>query len=110
MVDEVPPVDQPMRFGNKAFRTLIEKMNETIEQKVKEFSSLEGFDRAVPELKLYLQESFGSYERIDYGTGHELNFVVFIFCMCKIGAFTQDDLVCSINCVFQKYMVLIRKI
>ena len=89
MVDEVPPVDQPMRFGNKAFRTLIEKMNETIEQKVKEFSSLEGFDRAVPELKLYLQESFGSYERIDYGTGHELNFVVFIFCMCKIGAFTK---------------------
>lgn len=31
LVDEVPPVDQPMRFGNKAFRTLIEKMNETIE-------------------------------------------------------------------------------
>jgi hypothetical protein len=87
MVDEVPPVDQPMRFGNKAFRTLIEKMNETIENKVKAFSALEGFDRAVPELMLYLQESFGSYERIDYGTGHELNFVVFIFCMCKIGAF-----------------------
>jgi len=43
-----------MRFGNKAFRTLIEKMNETIETKVKNFSSLEGFERAVPELQLYL--------------------------------------------------------
>merc|ERR1740117_1470519 len=99
-----------MRFGNKAFRTLIEKMNETLEATVKGFSTLEGFELAVPELKLYLTESFGSYERIDYGTGHELNFVVFIFCMCKVGAFTQDDLVCAINCVFQKYMILMRKI
>ena len=89
-----------MRFGNKAFRTLIEKMNETIDERIKGFSSVEGFELAVPELKSYLQESFGSYERIDYGTGHELNFVVFIFCMCKIGVFTQDDLVCAINKVF----------
>ena len=43
-----------------------------------------GFERAVPELKAYLTDSFGSYERIDYGTGHELNFVAFLFCLFKL--------------------------
>ena len=40
-----------------------------------------GFERAIPEIKVYWEESFGSYERIDYGTGHELNFVAFLFCL-----------------------------
>ena len=43
-----------------------------------------GFEKALPELKVYLTESFGSYERLDYGTGHELNFVVFLLCLFKL--------------------------
>ena len=101
LVDEVPPVDQPMRFGNKAFRTLIDRMNENIDERIKGFCRSENFERAVPELRVYLQESFGSYERIDYGTGHEMNFVVFLFCMFAIGAFQASDMVCAINKVFQ---------
>ena len=27
-VDEIPPLDQPMRFGNKAFRIWLEKIEE----------------------------------------------------------------------------------
>ena len=54
MVDEVPPVEQPMRFGNKAFRTLIEKVNETIDEKIAGFSKVANFNLAVPELRLYL--------------------------------------------------------
>ena len=26
-VDEIPPIEQPMRFGNKAFKTWIDKLN-----------------------------------------------------------------------------------
>jgi hypothetical protein len=99
-----------MRFGNKAFKTLIDKIEETMEEKVKGFSQIENFERAVPEIRLYLRESFGSYERIDYGTGHEMNFVVFLFCMFKIGVFKDTDMVCAINKVFQAYIELMRKI
>lgn len=54
-------------------------------------------------------DSFGSYERIDYGTGHELNFYIFIYCMCKLGIYTKDDYKFLINCVFQKYLLFMRK-
>ena len=68
------------------------------------------FKEAIPELKTYLIESFGSYERIDYGTGHELNFVVFLFCLFKLGVYNEGDLCSAINKIFQRYMVLMRKL
>jgi serine/threonine-protein phosphatase 2A activator len=67
---------------------------------MKSFSTLPGFEKAIPELSVYLQESFGEHSRIDYGTGHELNFVVFLFCMFKVGAFLAEDLRGAVNCVF----------
>jgi len=65
---------------------------------------------AIPELKVYLTESFGSYERIDYGTGHELNFVVFLLCLVKLQIYKQEDFKALINKVFQRYLTLMRKI
>lgn len=55
-------------------------------------------------------ESFGSNERLDYGTGHELNFVVFLFCLFKMGILLAEDLKAAVNCVFNKYMELMRLI
>ena len=70
-----------------------------------------GFERAVPELKTYLLDSFGSYERIDYGTGHELNFVVFLYCLFKMGVLkAPEDLKPAINKIFERYLQLMRKI
>lgn len=99
-----------MRFGNKSFRVWLEKVVASSSQDLKALSDLEDFEKAIPELKVYLLESFGSHERIDYGTGHELNFVVFLFCLFKVGVFTSEDLKAAINCVFQKYMTLMRLI
>jgi serine/threonine-protein phosphatase 2A activator len=76
-----------MRFGNKAFRTWLDKVLASSSEEVAKLSNEEGFANAVPEIKVYLEESFGSYERLDYGTGHELNFVVFLFCLFKLGVF-----------------------
>ena len=71
---------------------------------------VKGFELAIPELKDYLMDSFGSYERIDYGTGHELNFILLLLCLFKLQIFGAEDLQCVINCIFQKYLVLMRKI
>ena len=114
-VDEVPAQEQPMRFGNKAFRTWLDRVTAAAEGDLSVIMSAGApeFPRAaaaIPELKTYLIDSFGSYERIDYGTGHELNFFVLIYSLCKIGIFTVDDYKPLINCVFQQYMLLMRKI
>ena len=54
-------------------------------------SEKDGFAKAVPEVKDYLMDSFGSYERLDYGTGHELNFVVFLLCLFKLQIYKAED-------------------
>ena len=36
-------------------------------------------------------EGFGNATRIDYGTGHELKFIAFLFCLMKIQAVPQSD-------------------
>lgn len=109
-IDEVPPIEQPMRFGNKAYRTLMDRVIAASDEHLRSLCSAPGFERCIPEIKVYWEESFGSYERIDYGTGHELNFVVFLFCLFKMQVYTEADLCAAINKIFQRYMVLMRKL
>ena len=94
-----------MRFGNKAFRTWLDRVIANVDADLLAIGkagnpNFVNFDKAVPELKEYLIDSFGSYERIDYGTGHEVNFYVFLYCMCKIGIYTVNDYQQLINKVF----------
>lgn len=86
-IDEIPPIEQPMRFGNRAFRILMDKLIASSDEKLAALSSMPGFEKSIPEIKVYWEESFGHYERIDYGTGHELNFVAFLFCLFKMGVY-----------------------
>jgi serine/threonine-protein phosphatase 2A activator len=44
-------------------------------------------DKVIAELQAYLILAFGHEIRIDYGTGHECCFFVFLFALCKIGVF-----------------------
>ena len=115
LMDEVPPIEQPMRFGNKAFKTWIEKVNETLDSHLTKMietanPNFTQTQNAIKELRAYLLESFGSNERIDYGTGHELNFFVFLYCMCKIGVYGVADYKCLINKVFQRYLEIMRRL
>ena len=48
--------------------------------------------RAVPELAVYLTESVGNPTRIDYGTGHELAFLMLLCCLFKVQALAEADL------------------
>jgi len=86
LVDEVDPIEQPMRFGNKAFRTwytrVTESMTSMLQSALPDSSTVPG--SADMELQLregaaYLCDSFGNATRIDYGTGHETNFMLFLY-------------------------------
>jgi hypothetical protein len=41
----------------------------------------------ISELSLYLQDSFGHPIRLDYGTGHETSFHIFLFLLCQLHVF-----------------------
>lgn len=70
-----------MRFGNRAFKTFLDRL--WAEKTDNFILSLLSDDKkeALIEVKVYLNDSFGSHQRIDYGTGHELNFFLFLMCL-----------------------------
>lgn len=74
LVDATPPVamEGNRRYGNVAFRTLIERALEA----VPELMAKAGLPRDL--CLLYLVPSLGNPTRLDYGTGHELSFIAFL--------------------------------
>ncbi|KAL9002324.1 MAG: hypothetical protein Q9188_004731 [Gyalolechia gomerana] len=94
IIDEVPPDPGPRRFGNVAFRKwheLVESRSASLLQrhlpeKVSSFKASSSVS-AGAELRSYLLAAFGSAQRLDYGTGHELNFLAFLACNWKLGGF-----------------------
>lgn len=108
-IDETPPLDQPQRFGNKAFRIWFDRLKNAATKLLSD-ALPPHFHPAVIELEQYLVESFGNNTRIDYGTGHEMAFVMFICCLFKIKAFTEDDAVAVAFKIFNRYLELMRKL
>lgn len=62
----------------------------------------ERFHRAIPEIAVYFVDGFGNSTRIDYGTGHEISFLMFLCCLFKIGAFIEEDKVAVATRIFPK--------
>jgi serine/threonine-protein phosphatase 2A activator len=101
LVEEAPPETGPRRFGNVAFRTWMKLAEEKVDGlcdlhlgAVLDRVGQDGEQRQVElkdELKVYLLGSFGSAQRLDYGTGHELSFVAFLGCLWKVGAFADGE-------------------
>lgn len=109
LIDEYPPIEQPQRFGNTAFRDWFAKvkmvttvlLQEVLDQKL---------HLAIPEVKVYLEESFGNPTRIDYGTGHEMSFIMFLCCLYKIGCLDMEDNVATVFLIFNKYLQIARRL
>lgn len=98
LIAENPPDPGPRRFGNVSFR----KWHEAVESRAPELlqtcvpvGSLdvtsESETTAHDELQSYLLGSFGSAQRLDYGTGHELSFLAFLGCIWKLGGFRAHN-------------------
>lgn len=110
LLTECPPIQQPMRFGNRAFTDWHKKLDGPIDALQEDL--LDGPKKGAKiELALYLKESFGSEVRIDYGTGHELTFAIFQLCCCKLSIVDATiDAESIVRCIFYRYIRLMRTI
>jgi serine/threonine-protein phosphatase 2A activator len=77
-ISEIPPSTGPRRFGNVSFRTWQERLEERVPSILKEQLGTDGNHNAFIELVPYFLGSFGSKQRMDFGTGHELSFLAFV--------------------------------
>ncbi|CAP29368.1 Protein CBG09818 [Caenorhabditis briggsae] len=107
-IDEIPLEDtSEQRFGNKAYRRFYERL-------CKEATEL--LSRVLPpntqgaliELVPYFTEAFGNATRIDYGSGHEANFLILLFCLQKMHVFTDNDNQVLVLRIFHKYLRVCR--
>jgi len=98
-IEEAPPDTGPRRFGNIAFRKWYEILEERVPNLLKEYLPAEVLRfggsstdevSVLDELTPYLLGGFGSAQRLDYGTGHELSFLAFLGCIWKLGGFTKE--------------------
>lgn len=98
IIEEAPPDTGPRRFGNVSFRKWYELLESRVQgllethlpRAVLDTSASSEGTSVLEELTPYLLGSFGSSQRLDYGTGHELSFLAFLGCIWKLGGFTTE--------------------
>ena len=108
-VNEIPPAKQALRYGNPAYREWFAKVDDNADSLLRTILPPE-LPQAAIELKPILLDGFGNKTRIDYGTGHETTFCQLLFCLAKLGVFTERDRLALVSQVFAKYLRLMRKI
>lgn len=94
-----PPLKGPRRFGNMADRLWHDKIQGVLRSLIKEILlNLSNRYRhganeyLIDELQHYIENSFGSKIRLDYGTGHELSFLAFIASLDMLQLWGDTDI------------------
>ena len=141
-VDDFPPSNpETARFGNPAFRswhnrllgrsraiiTAILKARDGLDDAsttLEEYSQIgwraaEGLtesseDPNIQQVSCYLHDSFGHATRLDYGTGHESSFLVFLLVLSKVGCFGKAPSLETLRAIslsiFNQYLQLTRRL
>ena len=123
-VTEIPPADHTLRYGNPSFRVWFQRLKEQAPALLSSFLAVvatattttansiskKKHSAIVQELTPYFIDSFGNETRIDYGTGHETNFIAFIYCLAKLGVLKPCDAADIVLRVFHHYILFMRRI
>ncbi|MCJ1255208.1 Serine/threonine-protein phosphatase 2A activator 2 [Lignoscripta atroalba] len=109
LIESNPPKDQgTSRFGNPAFRGFIDALS----TELPDYHNTLGLPSAAAtdETSAYLLHSFGSRERIDYGSGHELNFILWLLCLNRLSLLPSSTFPAIALLIFPRYIHLLRTI
>ncbi|XP_046855557.1 serine/threonine-protein phosphatase 2A activator-like [Xenia sp. Carnegie-2017] len=109
-INEIPPVNQPVRFGNTAYRSWFDRLEKESENILINLISNEEHLNALLELNAYFKDSFGNKTRIDYGTGHEVTFTAFLCCLFKLKFLQENDYIATVFTIFKRYLDLMRRL
>lgn len=116
LIDENPPSEGPRRFGNMVFRTFHDKLraaSDTLLRSKLGAAKIEGVGAEMDpyvELVPYFLGGFGSRQRLDFGTGHELSFLVFFGGLWAVDLIDTDISGEDILLIFSTYFKLIRRL
>lgn len=83
-IERCPPHTGARRFGNLAFRDWHGLLESQASGLLRDLLP-ERARASLVELVPYFTGSFGSSQRLDFGTGHELSFIAFICCLFQLG-------------------------
>ncbi len=107
-LQDCPPLETGSRFGNPAFRGFLGQIGDNSAA----WHAMLGVTerRAQEELSEYFYNSFGNGSRIDYGSGHELNFILWLLCLRQMSILKDSTFPCLTLLVFPRYLKLMRDV
>ncbi|MCJ1299285.1 Serine/threonine-protein phosphatase 2A activator 2 [Hypocenomyce scalaris] len=109
-----PPDDlSGSRFGNPSFRPFLDSLSPLSHTWHEQLgltsdSFNETAEAAMKECSTYLLASLGSRERIDYGSGHELHFLIWLLCLNRLNLLPPSTFRALALLVFPRYISLMR--
>ena len=113
-VEEIPPATHAVRYGNPAFKLWQARLQVFAPQLMRRLLSSrlpeERVAQVADELAAYLTDAFGNATRIDYGTGHELSFVAWLFCLEQLELLGSSDRPAVVLVLFSRYIELMRQL
>lgn len=107
-----PPKKGDERFEDPVFKRFHDELSSKFTQIMEETILSPKFmpKNIIIELKTYFLDSFGNQFRLDYGTGHELNFFCFLLILYKSKVYTEKDFPYLIFKILFKYVLFVRKL
>lgn len=113
-IQECPPDDNGgSRFGNPAFKTYINAVSDKLPTLHNTNLSLPeptstSTSTANDELTTYLLSALGSPVRIDYGSGHELHFLIYLLTLYNLSLLPISTFPALVLVIFPRYLTLMR--